>query len=432
MALAVDSIDQGFFADIFKDAMRSVVPEGDPTSLSRRFAGYEGFSFSGFGHEGSAFLLLQCLRGVPIDIGGDLLEQFVLEAMLDCSIKGRRDQEGFLTSLTEIIQKYQESPSMRYACMFFLQVSNVPDWLLARPVLGHKIRRAPNIAWKASARITREIERRVGIRKLDLCQMVAVEVIVRCRRPQEAISMADRVSRVLRGAFFVSQGTSWSLGGVPKRGNEFGPSPLYLVRENRKHVQCAYTHNVERSLVRLPNGIHPRTSLMLDRLTSDPAAESPLRTLSDALELFAASGDEKLLQHRFMGLWRAIECLAMTSGGDTNRIAKRIGNLYKNGNETIQKQLQAVAPVRNQLVHAGAYEAGRQSVTFLLENIVRDTLIQFAQLSDKLPTKEHFMALCSMMTLSDADLERRSKTVRVEREALKLVNWIRRPPTQSL
>ena len=108
--------------------MKTVVAVGAPTSLSMTMAGYEGFCFSGFGHEGCAFLLLQCLRGVPKGIDGDLLGHFVLEAMLDCSIKGRRNQEGFLTSLTEIVQKHQGSHLRRYACMFFLQVSNVPDW----------------------------------------------------------------------------------------------------------------------------------------------------------------------------------------------------------------------------------------------------------------------------------------------------------------
>jgi len=248
--------------------------------------------------------------------------------------------------------------------------------------------------------------------------MQPVEVGVAVRRPFEAIEAADRLSRALRGAYLLSQGESWRVAGGPSSSNRFKPSPLYSVRQGQKHVEWAYTPHVETGQTSLPDECPSRTRLVLRLLSRSPHPDTPRDILAKALSLYAAAGDAPLPHDRFLGMWQALEALSLADGGDTSRIARNIGNLWRNGAETVYYQLVALAPLRNKLVHVGEYNPHRQSATYLLNKIVQDAIVQFAQLSERLPTNEHYREVMSMMMFPKEKLETRAA-------AMKTVRWIR-------
>ncbi|MBS1723475.1 MAG: hypothetical protein JSS66_11035 [Armatimonadetes bacterium] len=323
-----------------------------------------------------------------------------------------------METLGESLDSFESTRPKQFHCMFFLQLTEIPAWLLARPILGYRIQLAPKVAWRAATSALTLAYSRTDIKEMDVARMVPVEIRVQARTPREAIAIAGRVSGLMRGAYHVSQGGTWTFTGRDGSAHKFGPSPLYLLREGRKHVQLGYVQHFEPRTLTLPKERPAKMALLLDKLTKEPGRGTALEVLAEALGLFAASGDELQVQHEFLGVWQALERLSMAEGGDTNRVATNIGNLWRNGSETVHYQMLAVAPIRNKLVHVGDYDIERQSVTFLLTGILRDALVQFAQLTDKLKTKQHFLDLYSMMTLSP-------QALRTKREAIRVVEWVR-------
>lgn len=416
--LTVNQKKARFFKEIFNDALKTVIQPSTPHFSFRSYNDLPGYGLTGFGHEASALLLVSCIEGLPEEPHGDKLEELVLRALIASKIRDKASQEGFLEILAEFIQDFTNTAPKPFHCMFFLQVNAIPEWLLEKPILGYKIKLAPKVAWRAAATKLDRIYDLTEIKEIDIVQMIAVEIRVLAKDSQAAIAAAAKVSGIIRGSYHASQGDTWTMTGRAGPSSKFGPSPLFLVREGRKHIEWAYTPQFDPTSLTLPDQCPRRMALLLDCLSKEPKRHTPREVLAEALEVFAASGDEYRVQHEFLGLWQTLEKLSLADGGDTNRVATNIGNLWRNGSETIRYQLLAIAPMRNKLVHLGAYDVEQQSVTFLLIRIVRNTLIQFAQLTAKLKTKQHFLDVFSMMTLSPRALKTKSESTRV-------VRWMR-------
>jgi len=411
MVITVDRSKEAFFDDVFKNTLKFVVPAGTPAQMIRTISGLEGHNLHGMGHESHALLLLDCLIGLPSGVRGDLLEDAVLKALVDCKNKSRPNKDGFLASLAQFCDEYTQLPSKRYRCMFFLQSLNLPDWVTSKPIVGYTIRPAPKAAWRSVSQRLSYICSQVDVNEEDLARMQAVEITVQGKQPEDAIQAADQVSRILRGAYLFPSGSSWSLLGSREASNKFKPSPLYIVREAQVHVQWAFIPRVDVCPISLPEQCAPTTSLMLDTLVRIPREASPREVLAQALGLLAVSGDASLAHDEFLGMWQALEVLSLVDNGSTAQVAAKIGNLFNNGHSTIRPQLLALAPFRNKLVHVGEYNSERQSATFLLSIIVRKALMQFAQLCEVLPKLSDFLDLQSMMTQGPSSLPTKGKTV---------------------
>ena len=399
MIISIDAKKSAFFHDVFSDLLASVVKEGSSRSIFRSFAGFDGYGFVGLGHEGSALLILSCLHGLPKNVEGEVLETLVLHACLQCKINSQTETVNFLSVFAALVMEYAAEPTKSYRCLFFLPVENLPDWLINSSILGHRLKIASSTSLRVNKTNLGRVLDTTEITEIDLANMQAVEVGIAARTPVEAVGIADRVCGVLRGAYYAAGSSNWSLAGKTRSSNRFGPSPGYLVREGRRPVEWAYVASATPQITRLPDKCPARTCLLLDRLARPVRQGSSRQVLADALVLFSSAADEKRAHNEFLGLWQTVECLSLVAGGDTTKVAANIGNLWRNGNETIRYQLLALAPIRNLLVHTGTYESDRQSANFLLTRIVREALIQFAQLSDKLSAKGQFLKLMSMMTL---------------------------------
>lgn len=417
MSLSITSSKERFFKEVLDDAMKHVLPKGG-SQLRRSYTGLEGYELAGIGHEVSALLLLSCIDGLPNDIDGSILEEFALKTFLKMKISGRPDCTGFLDLLWNEILEHKASESKSYHCMFFLQLSQFPEWLRDRTIMGYRIKPAPKVAVRVAKPHLQTICQQSNTSEAEIMSMVAVETRVVSKNPHLAIDVAYRVSGILRGSHHAARGATWYMAGTKHPSNDFAPSPIYLVRQGQNHVAWGYSPGATSSKVKIELLCPPKMTLLLDLLQRNPERNTPLEALRDALICFATSGDDTQTHHEFLGLWQALETLSMAEGGDTNKVAANIGNLWKNGSSTIRYQLLAIAPIRNSLVHSGSYDTERQSATFLLTSILRDSLIQFAQLCQKMKTKQHFIEMFSMMTLSP-------KALRTKSEAIRVVKWMR-------
>lgn len=413
MALSIHSKRDAFLRDVLKGLFESVVPSDQPHSMLRTFSGVEGFGLKGWGHEGIALLILSCIQGLPSEYSAEELERLVMVAAIRCASLGKKDADAFISNLEPLVQIYVAERPSWFHCMFFLQANRLPPWVLDRPVLGVRLKRPPKVAWNATRHLLEQVVQLSEITREELATMQAVEVRVKAKGPQEAVSIADQVSRTLRGAYHAAGGPSWSMTGRSKSSNSFAPSPVYLVRRARIGIVNAYIPNVEVRVIGLPDDCPKRTDLLLDRLAKKPRHGSSREVLANAIALFAGASDERLAHHEFLGLWQAIESLSMVEGGDTTKVASSLGNLWRNGNDTVRFQLLALAPIRNKLVHVGEFDPERQSASFLMARIARDAFMQFAQLTDELKTRKQIMQAMSMMTLPPKNLKKKLVATRV-------------------
>jgi hypothetical protein len=352
MAITIESKKAAFFEVVLKDALKHVLPKGSRVASFSEIAGLEGYVLTGFANETQAFRLLYCFNGLPPSIRGEVLEYLVLKALIDCNIKDRPDKEGFVASLQSFIDAELRQRPTKYQCMFFLQSTNLPTWILQSPILGFSLRPAPKSAWKSVSAHLARICSMASVDESSLAKMRAVEITVSAKQISEVIDSADQVSCVLRGAYELSQGLSWQYAMRSTR-NTIKPSPLYIVRTSRDHCAYAYVPGTEVKPVGLLDQCPRRTSDVLKELSKVPDRNSPSEVLTQALHLYAASGDELKPHNEFLSLWQALEALSLVEGGDTLRIARNIGNLWTNGNETVHHDLLALAPLRNKLVHSG-------------------------------------------------------------------------------
>ena len=388
--------------------------------MIRQFDEFPEWVFSGFGHEAVAFMILDCLSPLPSEISDEVMEEFVLKAMIECKAENKLGSGDFVDLFAARCSKYLAQPKVAYHCLFFLQVVEVPSWLLRKRILGVRLKMASKVGWKAAERYLNTSVEKAGITLEALQQMHAVEIKVEARDPVEAIATADEISRIIRGSYMASSGPPWILSGPRKSTNHFNPSPAYFVPIGTQHSEFAFLPRVATGFLRLPDECPATMGYLLKLLSDMPGKNSPKQVLQESLVLYAGSGDVASANEEFLSLWQVLERLSLVESGNTGHIAAGVANLWVNGVDTVRPQILALAELRNRLVHSGQFNPSRQSANFLLAKIVKDSLLQFARLSDELPSKLHVQELQSLMTIGKATLDTKEAVIQFARKMRKM------------
>lgn len=423
--LRVKKSKERYFEKLLKAGFESVISKDQPHYVFSSNSGYEGIGFSGFGTEASACLVADCLDGLPPDIPGDEIDELVVKAFLDATQNGAKNLEGYLKSLSLLCSSHRASLStQQYSCMLFLQSSNFPIWLNGQRVLGCSLKPATKISRDLIAGRLDYFCASIGFDPEVLDSMTAIEVTMRAASGRDAISIADQVLNVIRGAIRIADGTEWRFGYAAKHINRLKPSPFYFARAGEILSEWALVPGVLINTICLPETCPQIVKYFFDRVSENLSPNSSREVLAESLRLISASGDADSVADEFLCLWQALETMSLVEGGDTTRISANIANLWLDGNETILHQLQALAPLRNRLVHSGQYNLERQSTIYLMRNIVYNTAMRFAQLTDELPSRQHMVEFMSMMSTPASSL-------RIKSEALAVVSSIRQAKTKK-
>lgn len=410
---------QSFFLDILQpvwERCHRIEEPVSPVFWSMELTNVPGFRFVNFPPlhiEKLMFLACQQIQGIPewaMSVAPDLL----LEALVECKRVGELSSDYLVKQLAIAIEARSREPMRCFDCFF---VTDLPSCFLAgvgRPVFGH---RAQLCQWEDAIHLLGGIPTRIwqGDRaKIPLGNATdyrIVQIAVSARTGEEAFFVAWSHFSLLRAVANLSQPGETVLcrSGEVEPVARFRQSPLMAVRGGDMEP-------INKELL-IPIPRDPSDEVAwrgLDdalRITSAfPAAAVPeghsAKRLCRAFQAFGASLDEINPSYRFLGLWQTIEILANTASkdgrsGDTEQICKRVANLFTEPERKhIRPCLNAMAPIRNRLVHDGEFVDRFDEACYWMQRVAGDILRRYASLSLDLPTDQHFLTYFELCTCS--------------------------------
>lgn len=148
----------------------------------------------------------------------------------------------------------------------------------------------------------------------------------------------------------------------------------------------------------------------------EPARDSTISLIADALRLYVQAMDEKFDHTCFLALWQLAETITLSESGRTDEVCKRLawhGGRLKLPGSGFRNLLDHFAQKRNDIVHRGIREEVDYEGVNYMKWIFELALNWLINESRKLPTTQHLRAFYQLRTASDPVIEAYSEVARV-------------------
>ncbi len=423
MTLSVNPKNEAFFLTQLQPLWDSCRPAGDPgpTFMKIEQSDSPGFFFANLlPHQldNVQFLAARLIEGIP---NSELhaVAGFLTSAIISCKRDGEFLVPRVLHHLGNSLQAYASLPREIYDCFFITDLPSAYLDQVQRPVCGARLRACqwaealvrlggtPQEVWQ---------EHRSRVELAEVFAYRVAHVAVDARHEQEALERAWLAFSFRRSiANFVSAQlhNRWTIGGAtlesPAR---FKESPLMAVRRDGcEPLNRELLVQISREPADELNwqGLEVTQKIIDAFPNAETSAGHSLTRLYRAFQIFGLALDEGSPADQFLGLWQSIEILSnpvSKSGrsGDTSEICRRIANMFTTPEE-ILPYLDAMAPIRNRLVHDGEFVDEYAAASYWMRQIACDTLKRFAVLARDLPTDEHFTEFFSLRTCGNKLLQ---------------------------
>jgi hypothetical protein len=341
-------------------------------------------------------------------------EWIVRKAVGKLKTSGSSDVDEYIRIINEVHNEWKRTTLGEYKVAMLLGVDTVPSWVLPRSYLGVRVELASFSQVQRLVGSTKLLEdyswKKKDFRQLDVKRAPFALVTVNARDVEDALDRAAQPFELCRAVINWVGGKRllWQMGDVSLA--HVQAPPLYVSLGPGGEVRTAtdrFVDTIERKT--LETQMKGWMDYVQPLIRNKPTNDSSAYILVRALLSYGSAVDNLRPKDQFLGLWQVLEILSQAKNGSTGDVAKRVANLWTNGLETMQPKIEALAPVRNQLVHLGEFDYEHQTPIFLLNGIVCNAVHRFASLAKRFKVAADIDMLVSAMTQSTEDLKRRAR-----------------------
>jgi hypothetical protein len=227
-----------------------------------------------------------------------------------------------------------------------------------------------------------------------------------------ALELVSRSHDLVRAVLNLPLGIGFSLrwSRLPSPLGDFLPSPIWAVfTKDRKLADVGYSlellHDIKRA--DLPDVHVTAAQELLQQIDAKALNQSIARFKSTLLRLYQAALDSTDRQSQFLSFWQVIEAATVTEPGTRDHVESRLITLLRLEPASINSHVvRAMASLRHDLVHRGAYPVDDLELPLILKWIAHRALYRAFALIEGLGGVNEMRVYFQLTNRGTTDLER--------------------------
>lgn len=379
------------------------------------------YSFGGFWFDRDALVIAANLTGCEyLDL--NFVERAIFRAAWTCAKEGCAEEgvtdlRKFADLVSRFLEEAERKPKSAFTAVFAIDTKEVPSWFLPRRVLGLEIRSS---TWEDVSDLVGGVPveslwqwHDAPISEYELHQFQPVIVCSEGVSDEDAFDAALEAVSLVRACYncVANAHVRTIRFGGPEPLAHLRSGPAYAIVDSSGIRQAFFEADATRYRRDPINGKYEKLYVdLIARFEETPAPRSSAARLGRALAVYTDAVDHRYDQEHFLGLWQCLDILSNPPGGKTDELASRVSNLWTDAAEA-KPILEALAPLRNRLVHEGHFGKHCQVAVRMLHEMATLGMLQFNAFIDDLPMDADFETYFALCSRPGADLERTSKVV---------------------
>lgn len=336
----------------------------------------------------STFLLGQHIKEFSRVCSEDR-EKLVLASVYRTFRAGTKDFGAFEQAAREVARDWSNRPNRKYRTWIHLDISALPDELAQITLNGVPLQVVPaqHLLGELDRSVIDDLANRKDLDLEDLDWLVYAEHFAPSQK--EALSMAASNFEVLRGLcnlLHEAGRASVSFGGTKETCTHYPPVAYAIADDDSAPLVYGGYASTKQAKSKIPPTLIPFIT-QASRVFAPKYEDGSVRkVLAEAIQRANEGLDSIYPGHQFLGLWTALETMALVDRGSPMDVAKRIPKLWLNGPDyDIAQALHRLAYLRNDLVHEGRFDHDSDDALLWLRQIVALAVLRTAEIAKKLP-----------------------------------------------